>query len=312
MPRLVLMSVPLPARRVLLRDLAEQQDDVVTRAQLRELGYDRHAVRAQIAARRWQAFGPRVVVLHNGPLTPRQQRWRAVLSQHLAALCGLTAAAEYGLTGFSDEAVHVVVPYGARTTPVPDARIHVSRRFRLQDVTPGRSIPTVRVDRALVDAASWTQAPRKACGLLAAGVQQRLTTASRLRTELQAATRARHHALLTLILGDIEGGADSFAEIDFGRLARQAGLPPPRRQAFRLDRAGRRRWLDADFDSFSAEVDGAVHLRPLRYWDDMERQNDLIIATAKPILRFSTVALRLMQDVVVAQLGAAGRRFGDR
>jgi hypothetical protein len=294
-----------------LRDIAWQQDDVITRAQLRDLGYDREAVRWQVAARRWQALGPRVVVLHNGPLTPRQQRWRAVLSQHHAALAGLTATADYGLSGFGDETVHILVAHGTRVASMPGVRVHVSRRFGEEDIAPGRLLPTVRVERALVDAASWTHAPRKACGLLAAGVQQRLTTASRLRTELRSATKARHHALLTLVLGDIEGGADSFAEIDFGRLARRAGLPPPRRQAFRLDRAGRRRWLDADFGSFSAEVDGAVHLRPLRYWDDMERQNDLVIATAKPILRFSTVALRLMQDVVVAQLGAAGRRFGD-
>jgi hypothetical protein len=293
-----------------LRDIAWQQDDVITRAQLRDLGYDREAVRWQVAARRWQALGPRVVVLHNGPLTPRQQRWRAVLSQHHAALAGLTATADYGLSGFGDETVHILVAHGTRVASMPGVRVHVSRRFGEEDIAPGRLLPTVRVERALVDAASWTHAPRKACGLLAAGVQQRLTTASRLRTELRSATKARHHALLTLVLGDIEGGADSFAEIDFGRLARRAGLPPPRRQAFRLDRAGRRRWLDADFGSFSAEVDGAVHLRPLRYWDDMERQNDLVIATAKPILRFSTVAFRLIPDTVVAQLAAAGRRFG--
>jgi hypothetical protein len=147
--------------------------------------------------------------------------------------------------------------------------------------------------------------------LLAAGVQQWLATASRLHAELDAAVKARQHRLLTLVLGDIEGGAQSFAEIDLGRLARRAGLRPPQRQVFRLDRAGRRRWLDADFGGFSVEVDGAVHLRPLRYWDDMERQNDLIIATAKPILRFSTVAFRLIPDTVVAQLAAAGRRFGN-
>ena len=87
---------------------------------------------------------------------------------------------------------------------------------------------------------------------------------------------------------------------------------PPRRQVFRADRAGRRRWLDADFDGFSVEVDGAVHLKPLRYWDDMERQNDLIVVTGKPMLRFATVAIRLLPDVVIAQLAAANARFGRR
>ena len=295
-----------------LHDIVQRQDGVVTRAQLGELGYDRHAVRAQVTARRWQTFGPRVVVLQSGPLTSRQQCWRAVLSQPQAALAGLTAAAEHGLSGFGDETLHVVVPYGAHVFPVAGVRVHVSRRFGIRDVAPGRSIPTVRIERALIDAAAWSISPRIACGLLAAGVQQRLTTAPRLTAELQAASRARHHALLGQVLGDIEGGAQSFGEIDLGRLARRAGIGPPRRQVFRLDRAGRRRWLDADFGGFSVEIDGALHLRPLRYWDDMERQNDLLIATAKPMLRFATVALRLVPDVVVAQLAAADERFGNR
>jgi hypothetical protein len=151
-----------------------------------------------------------------------------------------------------------------------------------------------------------------ACAYLAAGVQQGLTTAERLRPDLAEATRARHHRLLTQVLGDIEGGAHSFGEIDLGRLARRAGLPAPRRQSVRLDRSGRRRWLDADFEGFCVEVDGAVHLKPLRYWADMERQNDLVIVTGKPILRFSTVAIRLVPDVVEAQLRAAAARFGVR
>ena len=41
-------------------------------------------------------------------------------------------------------------------------------------------------------------------------------------------------------------------------------------------------------------------------------QNDLLIAAAKPMFRFSTVALRLVPDVVVAQLVAADERLGNR
>ena len=125
-------------------------------------------------------------------------------------------------------------------------------------------------------------------------------------------TPARHHALLAHVLGDIAGGAHSFAEIDLGKLARKARLPAPRRQSFRVDQHGRRRWLDAEFEGFFVEVDGAVHLRPLSYWDDMERQNDLVIITGKPILRFASVAIRLFPEIVIAQLTAAHTRFGSR
>jgi hypothetical protein len=206
--------------------------------------------------------------------------------------------------------VHVLVEYDARRHELPGVRLHLSRRFSAADIHPGRELPTVRIERAIVDAASWMAPQRKACAVMCAAVQQGLTTAERLRPELLAAGRARHHQLLTRVLGDIEGGADSFSEIDFGRLARLAGLPPPRRQTFRFDRAGRRRWLDADFDGFFAEIDGAVHLRALNYWDDMERQNDLIVVTGKPALRFASVAIRIAPATVVAQLRAAGERFG--
>jgi hypothetical protein len=310
--RVANMSRPTLVKRALLTDIAAAQDDVISRRQLAALGYDRDAVRAQIAARRWQVAGNRVIVLHNGPLTVAQHRWAAVLSQHNSALAGLTAAAEHGLTGFDHEAVHLLVPFGTRITANDGVRIHVSRRFSANDIHPARRIPSVRIERALVDAASWTPWPRKACAVLAAGVQQRLTTAERLRPELLLASRAKHHGLLSQVVGDIEGGADSFAEIDLGWLARRAGVPPPRRQVFRYDAAGRRRWLDADFDGFSVEVDGAVHLKPLRYWDDMERQNDLIIVTGKPMLRFATVAIRLLPLIVIGQLAAAHDRFGTR
>ena len=298
------------ASRLPLDRLAELQDAVVTRHQLRSYGYDLDIVRAQIDARRWQLRGREVVILHNGPLTMRQEQWVGVLAQHRGALAGLTAAQDLGLSGFDDPLVHVLVAYDARRHQLPGVRLHLSRRFSVADIHPGRTLPTVRLERAIVDAASWMAPPRKACAVMCAAVQQRLTTAERLRPELLAAGRARHHLLLTRTLGDIEGGADSFSEIDFGHLARLAGLPPPRRQTFRFDRAGRRRWLDADFDGFFVEVDGAVHLKPLNYWDDMERQNDLIVVTGKPALRFASVAIRIAPMTVVAQLRAAGERFG--
>lgn len=306
------MPRPATTPRLSLDRLAWLQHGVVTRHQLREHGYDSDHVRSQLAARRWMAFGRFVVVLHHGPLTERQRRWVGVLSQSGGALTGVTAASELGLTGFSDPTVQVVIPHGARPHPLPGVRVHVSRRFGERDLHPGRALPTVRLERALADAAADTRLPRRACALFAAGVQQRLTTAERLSAELSQSGPTRHRALLGLVLDDIAGGAHSFAEIDVGRLARRAGLPPPRRQSFRLDRAGRRRWLDVEFNGFFAEIDGAIHLRPLSYWDDMERHNDLVIVTGRPILRFATVAIRLLPAVVEAQLQAAANRFGRR
>jgi hypothetical protein len=160
------------------------QDDVLTRVQLDVAGYDRHAVRSNLDAGRWQRAAPNVVVLHNGPVTERQRQWVAVLAQNgPAALAGLTAATAHGLTGFESDVVHIVIPTTMRPHRLPGVRVHVSRRYDAFDLHETRTPPQVRVERALVDAAAWSASPRKACGILAAGTQQHLTTASRLRDE---------------------------------------------------------------------------------------------------------------------------------
>jgi hypothetical protein len=150
--------------------------------------------------------------------------------------------------------------------------------------------------------------PLRGCALLAALVQQRLVRASELRSVVQAAGTLPHRRLYLNVAGDIEGGAHSLLEIDFRALARAAGLPAPRGQSVRLDRLGRRRYLDADFDVFGVEVDGAVHLKPLAWWDDMFRLNDIVIAD-KPMLRFPSVGIRLERREVVEQLRRAAERW---
>ena len=195
------MSRPTPATRLSLVEMADAQAGIATREQLRAFGYGRDAVRAQLAAGRWQAVASRVVALHNGSLTVLQRQWVAVLSQPHAALAGSTAASTCGLRGFDEDLIHVLMPHGSPSHPLPGVRVHRSRRFSSADLHPARSIPTVRVERALADAALWCAQPRMAAAFLAAGVQQRLTTAQRLRPELVAATQARHRGFLLHVLG---------------------------------------------------------------------------------------------------------------
>jgi hypothetical protein len=186
---------------------------------------------------------------------------------------------------------------------------HESRRFGEPDITLVFGLPMVSRGRAVIDAAAWTPKPRVACALVAASVQQGVVPVAALRRELGAAGRVRHAGILLSILADIEGGADSLSEIDFVKLARKAGLPPPIRQSIRWDSSGRRRYLDADFGTFAVEVDGGFHLRAQNYWADARRQNELVLGGDR-ILRFSSYAIRLDEDVVLAQLRRAHEVFG--
>ncbi|HLZ38430.1 MAG TPA: hypothetical protein VKP64_11910 [Mycobacteriales bacterium] len=72
--------------------LGRSRDGVVSRGQAREYAVTRHVVRSAVRAGRWRVHGPRVIVLHTGPLTQRQRWWVAVLhAGPRAALCGLSA-----------------------------------------------------------------------------------------------------------------------------------------------------------------------------------------------------------------------------
>lgn len=304
----------IPGTLARMDDLIPLHDGVVTRAELHTMGMTYHEVEAQLAARRWQAVGPLVVVTHNGPLTRAQQLWVAVLNAgDPAALAGRSAAEHAGLQGWSSPLVHVVVPRGRHVPKLPtsrvDIRVHESRRFGAEDVHPTRTPPQTRIARSVVDAATWTRNARSACGLLAAAVQQRLTTAEALTAELDAAGRIRHHSLLRRMAVDIGGGAHAVSETDFTNLCRRYGLPEPERQVVRTEAGGRRRYLDnvlrgPDGREVVVEVDGALHLLPTTYWDDMSRDNELVI-DGRRRLRFPTVAMWVDADRVAAQLARA-------
>src|SRR3954466_16197878 len=172
-----------PDLQARLANIAERQLGVVRRDELLALDVADHIVENMVASRRWQTDGAGlVVVMHNGPLTIAQQEAVAVLAG--GRLCGLaakTAASHAGLVGWPAHKIEVLVPRGT-TYPqlsLVDVKVHESRRFAPESLHPSVWPPRVRVERALVDAAVWSTRPRSACGVLAAGVQQRLTTADR-------------------------------------------------------------------------------------------------------------------------------------
>jgi hypothetical protein len=293
-----------------LADIAETQAMVVSRTQLARAGYDNNAARRRVTTGEWQQVG-NAFVLHSGIPTGDQLQWAAVLTAPgLVAVTARTAAKRYGLRGFAPSAVDVLVTHGdGMPQRIDGVHWHESRRFKDRDVAIGFGLPMVSRGRAIVDAAAWTPKPRVACALMAAAVQQGIVPTSALRHELAVAGAVRHGRILRSIIADIEGGADSLSEIDFFKLARKAGLPPPIRQSIRVDSAGRRRYIDADFGTFVVEVDGGLHLHAQNYWDDARRQNELVLGGDR-VLRFPSIAIRLEEDVVLAQLRRAHKLFG--
>lgn len=294
-----------------LREIARAQCGVLSRRQLREAGVTADGVSCQIRAARWQGYGTRAVVLHNSHVTWIQRAWAAVLNagSQPAAIAGASAARLQGLRGlrgYEAETVDLLIGHRARATASPGVVLHRTRRSIAESLHRSRTLPMTKLDRSLIDAASWAANDRAACAVLAAAVQQRLTTAGRLLAEARIAVRARRRHLLMLVLHDIEGGAHSLAELDFARLCRRAGIEVVR-QTVRTDSRGRRRYLDVEIrfrggkGTFAVEIDGALHLEAATYADDMVRGNDITIA-GTPVLRFSALSVRLQPEAVLAQL----------
>ena len=273
-----------------LSEVLDAQEGVLsTSTALRFMSEDQ--LRWKISSGRWQRPSRGVVIAHSGPPTERQSL-RAVLLRAgpQSALAGLTAARLDGFKGFDDKApfadrpIYLLVPYGyKRRTPPLGLNVvtHYSQRLADADVHPTRQPRRTRIARSLIDAAAWMPTDRGSMAVLAAGVQQGLVRVADLRLMADRTETLRRRKAIIEILGDVAGGSQALSELDFIRLVvRPFGLPEPSRQSARLDRRGRRRWIDAAWDDckIAVEIDGAQHTEdPLQRWDDMERDIGLML-----------------------------------
>lgn len=292
--------------------MAREQRGVLSFAQLRDLGWSRHRIGSEIALGRWTRVAPRVVALQNAPLTRDQALWVGVLHAGPRGLLSHgTACAEAGLRFLTDDArVHVLTAKSDDVAPLAGFCFHQTRRPFEGWRHTGGGPPRLRVEHAALLTAERDDHLRRAIGLLAACTQQRLTTAERLLEASREIHKLRHGALIRPALGDIAGGAESFAELDIGRLCRSAGLQQPQRQRVRRDQKGRRRYLDCEWELpdgrlLVLEVDGSFHMRTDHWWRDMARERSVVL-TGRTVLRCASVELRLDPAGVLRDLRAAG------
>jgi hypothetical protein len=295
-----------------LERLAFERDGVLSRAELSALGVHHKYVARQVDAQRWRTVGPKVVVLHRGPLTVRARRFVAVRNAGpYAALAAWTALEAWGLQRWERTAVHPVVPRGADPPGLPDGVgsivVHESRRHQPDHVQLHNDLPVHSVVRAAIDCGAWSPTDRAACGLLAAVVQQRLTTGDRLLAGLDTVGQVRRLRLMRAAVADIGGGAQALSEMDFARLCRRYRLPEPARQAVRRDSRGRRRYLDVEWHlpgrrPLAVEVDGVGHMEVERWYDDLLRAAEVQASDGTSVVPLPALACRVEPDRVAALL----------
>ena len=284
------------------------QSGVLTRDQLLAAGFSKEHVRAGVAARRWQAIGRRVVVLHNGELSEEQQRWVAVLlpgklSRAIGTDCGRCRRIEWiqrrarpcrrgrrrqcALSELDDDPQLSAVQRGRRCQdhrgPTHETCPFCHRRCRLAALPSARRGVALRVRTTACDLSvgsrtrtdGWPEASgmSRSCAMCWA-------TSAAGRTPSMSSTSARWP------------GAPVSVHLDDRRSdASPAGVRDTSTRSSTCLTA----------NCLVVEVDGAVHLRPQTWWDDLSRQNEIVIGGSS-VLRFSSTDVRLEPERVVDQL----------
>jgi len=302
--------VTVPRRRISSwRDLAASQAGVIARRQLIGLGYGARYVDGQLAALRWQLVSDVVVCTTTGPLTREQLMWAGVLhAGPNSAIAGLTALEVRGLRRWHRDEVTVLLPKSHNLEPLPGVRFVETRRPIMMFAT--EALPVWRTEPAALLFAGYHPSTRTALGLLAAVVQQRLTSADRLLSELPDLHPLRRSRIFRATLEEIAGGSQSVNELDLVRMCRREGLPLPDRQTPRRDASGRLRYSDAEWRMRDGrvvilEIDGGFHMEVEHWEDDIVRERDLV-STGAIVLRCTGRELRDESPRVAASLRAVG------
>ncbi len=294
-----------------LTDLVLQQEGMVARRQLNEYAVDADRVRNEIEARRWVERTPRVISTVTGDLTLKQREWLAVLhAGPRSMLANLSAAGRQGLTGWERPWVSVMVDDELSFEPVDGVDFFRSRRpfDLLRSPRPG--IPVCQLEPAVLLWAGYEATNKAAHGVVAAVVQQRLTTPLKMIGWVDQLRPLRRAKPLKRTLSFVEAGAHSGAEVELGRMCRRFGIRPPDRQRRRADRTGRIRWTDAEWDLPDAtvlilEIDGAFHIDVLQAADDAKRSRRLTTRT-RTVVRCTAYELTHESEEVAIDLIALG------
>ena len=298
-----------------LRPLLKRQAGMVARRQLLSIGVAWPQVQAQLDAARWVARTPRVISTTTGELTVEQREWLAVLhAGPRSMLANLSAARRHGLERWERPYVSVLVDDELSFEPVDGVDFFRSRRpFELL-LSPRPGIARCRLEPAVLLWAAYEATNRAAHGVVAASVQQQLTTAARLIEWVDLLHPLRRAKPFKRTLSFVDAGAHSGAELEIERMCRRFAMPRPDRQRRRRDSHGRPRWTDAEWDlpggfTLVLEVEGGFHMEVLEASADARRSRR-ITTRSRAVVRCTAYELAHEMDEVAVDLiglGVPGR-----
>ncbi|GAA1588727.1 type IV toxin-antitoxin system AbiEi family antitoxin domain-containing protein [Kribbella karoonensis] len=260
-----------------LEALIDEQDRVVSRAQLLAAGWSEAQLRKSLRNKRWRTIHPGVYVAHTGGIGYAERLLAALLyAGPEAAWSHYSAAEQLGLIKPDpDRPVYVTIPEYRRVRPQSGLVIRRDEHWaeRLAGVAPPRRTPA----DAVLDIVGITPSPDKAAAVIAEACQSGRVGAEDLLHALANRRRLRHRGSLRPIIADVVAGSHSLLELRYLRdVERRHGLPRGQRQ-----RAVDGTVTDVHYagSGLNVELDGRLHLVPHQRWRDLDRDNRATLRT---------------------------------
>ncbi|NES17014.1 MULTISPECIES: type IV toxin-antitoxin system AbiEi family antitoxin domain-containing protein [Micromonospora] len=305
----------MAAHTLELDEIADHQQQVVTRAQLLAAGFDDMYLYRQTRRGLWQRVLPATYGLFTGELTDEQRRISAALyAGRDAQLTGLAALAWYGFRySPRSPAVQLIVPHHARRKSSGHAVI--ARALALDGkARQTRWYPVCSPARAVVDAARDLRQLREVRAIVAESVQRGFTDLAALDEEIRRARRSRT-ALIRKAFSEVVSGTRSAPEAELRECLSASRLLPAIRWNPRLLTADGRTLPTPDGylpeAAVALEVDSQeYHFRPDDWARTLDRHNELsrlgvliLHFTPAQIRREPARVRRMVEDAYTSRRG---------
>jgi very-short-patch-repair endonuclease len=282
----------------MLNDYLRRHDGVLTLADARRLGLDRHAVNRRVRAGHWRQCARGVYFVDDRPFTDAARVRAAVWSYGgRAAASGLSAAFWLGLTRFAPDIVEVTVPRDSSGRKRAGSRVR-RRDLAIADVVERRGLRVTALPLTVVEASVRQRGgARLMDSALQSDVGLRELWAAHLRNKGRYGSPASR-----LLLQAASDGARSAAERLLVKLLRDAGIT-----GWRTNYPVGGYKVDVGFpgSKVAIEVDGfAFHSGPVEFQIDRERQNAIALLGWQ-VLRFTWLDLTEYRERALAVIRAA-------
>lgn len=293
----------------------DAQNGIADRAQARQAGLSKQAVRHRLKSGKWQQVHHGVYATFTGQLQREQRLWAALRRAGPGAMLSHETAAEmHGLTDKPSALIHITVPSGRRPAqhrPIRGVMIHRSNQSGPARL-PEWELPRTRIEDTVLDLVATARSFDEAYSWISRALSERRTSVYMLREAMGNRSRIRWRTWVAEALADADEGAYFPIERRYARHVERAhGLPGAQRQARRtID--GKTHYKDNWYAEYGVcvELDGPSYHQNEQVRHDKRRDNLNLAVDDVRTYRFGPVDVTERACESAAMVAATLRRRG--